>query len=905
MATQDQWAFLLQHADDRTWIHLDLPDMVVLAGRYRIIARSLRRNVDAEISIAHTSLPADRPQRRTKKRAAKTNDKGFLLVLPFTDMQPGAWEFRCAGDVMSELIGESWQHTVQLNVQPQSPIPLDISEPDWAPIGPATPIIPAAPAAVHAIATIDPVTAELEAIFTPIDTPTIPPTDPVVPDPILGNDALSLEDLFGDPAATVDLVDPSQDLASELAAIGQPAPEPEPDLEVDVWSTPDELATPASLTQLEVVSNNDETLLDWDATSLMRPAASAAPASTHYDRAAMDGDDDFSVFDELFATPIALTNDRTELGALLSADSEPADEDDNCDVITFTDADAMAVTAETDHPIDLALETDLVGANPTPAPSRWGIGTRTGAHDVQGIVPAVKADDVSPIATSTTNITASPANVAALIDASEILTEAIILDATVLATETVPETATATATATSERALGHGELPYLMIDLDPSFYNFRGGEMLMIYGQINAETLPAVIAQGELVVNLIDPQTATQVAEYRQTLDRQALPMTIAAPLSVPAGLNVQLLVGEVALWDDGVEELAQQTFTAMAALDDLMASIDPNIVAEEFEKAPKVVPTGGDAPLPPVDFAFFNLIGDAPENAAELAPLKKRESMKDVELPGATPESFGTIAPIDELDESIFAVDDIELEHPLAPTPVEPDRIADPTSTITSTSGQPLPDDWFDLAADDQPTPDQPTDNIAVDVVEPLVDAPPKAVAAPVAIAEPPIEAVPISNPDPAASEVVVDDLPEALPTPQAVATLGNPLLIPADQPIPEPTIEIVDDGELITGQSVRVRVKLPNILPKLYVKLWINDRQSRTLMDGPRWMVDFMPNGRNELETMTQLTVPFGSLEIQIAAIAVEALTKRESYRTAIDRTVIPPNLEDDLAELNFDQF
>jgi hypothetical protein len=897
MATQDQWAFLLQHEADRTWIHLDLPDMVVLAGRYRIIARSLRRNVDAEISIAHTSLPDANPpnQRRTKKRAAKTNDKGFLLVLPFTDMPPGLWEFRCAGDVMSELLGDSWQHTVQLNVQPQTPTPIAAIAPeaaDWAPIGPATPIVPAAPVEVHPIATIDPVAAELEDIFTPIGSPIVPPTDSVVPDPILGDDALSLEDLFGDPATTVDL-DPSQDLASslaqDLAAIGQPTPEPEPDLEVDVWSAPDEQTTPAALTQLEVVSNNDETLLDWDATSLMRPAASAPPiAATGYDRAATDGDDDFSVFDELFSTTTAPASDLSELNALLGDDTESI-EDDSPDVITFTDADAMAVTAETDHPIDLALEPDPVGAHPTPAPSLWGIGTRTGAHDVQGIVPESTAEAVPPIAatpitTPPTNITASPANVAALIDASDILPAAA-------------ETLTATETIAPALASGNGELPYLTIDLDPSFYNFRGGEVLMIYGQINAETLPVVIDQGELVVNLIDPQTATQVAEYRQTLDRQALPLTIAAPLSVPAGLNVQLLVGEVALWDDGVEELAQQTFTAMAAVADLMAVIDPNIVAEEFEKAPKVVPTGGDAPLPPVDFAFFNLIGDAPENAAELAPLKKRESMKDVELPGATPESFGTIAPIDELDDSIFSIDDIELENPLAPVSPESDLDpADPTALITSTSGQPLPDDWFDLAADDQPASPQPTDEVAVVESE--------TIAEPEAIAEPPIE-VPISNPDPAASEVVVDDLPEALPTPQTVATPGNPLLIPADQPIPEPTIEIVDDGELITGQSVRVRVKLPNILPKLYVKLWINDRQSRTLMDGPRWMVDFMPNGRDELETMTQLTVPFGSLEIQIAAIAVEAATKRESYRTAIDRTVIPPNLEDDLPELSFDEF
>jgi hypothetical protein len=876
MATQDHWAFLLQQEGDREWIPLDAPDMAIVEGRYRIIARSRRRQAAAEISIAHTHYPnADPPhnppKRRSQKRTAKTNDKGFLLVLPFTTMPPGIWEFRCAGDVMSELMGESWQHSLQLHVHPQPIVPAGAGDDE-----------PIAPPVVQPIATIDPVAAELEHIFVP----PISPAPATVNDPItLGGDALSLDDLFGEASAAL-AMDGGTDLASELAAID--VPEAESDVEVDVWSaplaqlTPDEQTTPAALTQLEIVSANDETLLDWDASSLNRgnvivPDATIGP-ETPINPASSNDDDDFSVFDELFSTVEPATNvDIGELNALLSQD--------DADVITFTDVDALAVTTETDSPIAPDDATESLGT--ATAPSLWGIGTRTGATAHMGI-------------------TASPGDVAALIDASDVLpvVEAPVVEAPVVETPVVEDWRSDVVLTDGGDALPSGtthptvEMPALTIALDPSFYNFRGGDVLMVYGAVTAATMPAAIAQGELVVKLVDPQTATQVAEYRQALDRQALPLSIAAPLSVPAGMNTQLLVGEVAIWDDGVEELAQQSFTAMALLDDLMAAIDPDIVAEEYEKATPTVPAGGDAPLPPVDFAFFNLIGDAPENAAELAPLKKRETMKDVELPGTSPApGVPRIAPLETVDDSIFAIDDLELENPLAP-PTAPEPIADVAGGIRTTSGAPLPDDWFDLSAEMADSATAP-ENLAEPTVEPQIEP----VVKPVPVVEE--IAVPIGNPDPAASEVVVDDLPEALPTPQKVETGGNPLLIPADQPIPEPTIEIMGSGELVTGQAVRVRVKLPNILPKLYVKLWINDRQSRTLMDGPRWMVDFVPNGRDELETTTQLTVPFGSLEIQIAAIAVEAATKRESYRTAIDRAVIPPNMEDEMSELDFDNF
>lgn len=125
-----------------------------------------------------------------------------------------------------------------------------------------------------------------------------------------------------------------------------------------------------------------------------------------------------------------------------------------------------------------------------------------------------------------------------------------------------------------------------------------------------------------------------------------------------------------------------------------------------------------------------------------------------------------------------------------------------------------------------------------------------------------------------------------------------ANPLMLSPDAPVPLPQLELgIDD--IVAGRPINVRVRLPNLLPKIYVKLWVNDRQTRLLLDGPRWLVDFLPNGFDELEASTQLTAPFGSTHIRLEAIAVEIHTQRESQKVSLDCEVIPAELPDDLFE------
>jgi hypothetical protein len=124
---------------------------------------------------------------------------------------------------------------------------------------------------------------------------------------------------------------------------------------------------------------------------------------------------------------------------------------------------------------------------------------------------------------------------------------------------------------------------------------------------------------------------------------------------------------------------------------------------------------------------------------------------------------------------------------------------------------------------------------------------------------------------------------------------TAPHPLLVlPEDTPVPTPLVEILTD-EIIAEQPIHLRVKLPDITPKIAVKVWMSDRQTRTLLDGPRWLMDFSPNGFDQVETSLQILAPQGSLEIRIEAIAVELQTQRESQKIGLERSVTPADLPD----------
>ena len=120
-----------------------------------------------------------------------------------------------------------------------------------------------------------------------------------------------------------------------------------------------------------------------------------------------------------------------------------------------------------------------------------------------------------------------------------------------------------------------------------------------------------------------------------------------------------------------------------------------------------------------------------------------------------------------------------------------------------------------------------------------------------------------------------------------------SSPQALSEQEPVPIPEI-IVAAGEIISGTPMVVTVRLPAIAPKFFVKFWIKDLQTRMIVDGPRWLLDFsvVPD-TNMIETRTNISIPLSSVDVAFEAIAIEAQTQRESHKVRVTRAVAPPNL------------
>ncbi|MCG9884849.1 MAG: hypothetical protein MH825_04575 [Cyanobacteria bacterium] len=110
----EYWEFLIQKEGDRAWLPLESPTVEILEGRYRIVARSSYVNAAVEVRIAF--LPEDAAlgggRQRVQKRSGQTNGDGVLAIVPYTQLRPGRWEFRCSA--LEEA--DPWRYEMELQV---------------------------------------------------------------------------------------------------------------------------------------------------------------------------------------------------------------------------------------------------------------------------------------------------------------------------------------------------------------------------------------------------------------------------------------------------------------------------------------------------------------------------------------------------------------------------------------------------------------------------------------------------------------------------------------------------------------------------------------------------------------------------------------------------------------------
>ena len=455
------------------------------------------------------------------------------------------------------------------------------------------------------------------------------------------------------------------------------------------------------------------------------------------------------------------------------------------------------------------------------------------------------------------------------------------------------------------------ELPPLSIALVQDNYVVQRGQTLTLSGQIvpTSETdMPLILTQSELSICLRDPQSAEILLETREAIENQLLPSELTYRLTLPAVLKTRLIIGEMTLRDvmtEGKPVLASQAFTLTADTQELLDAVNAMRHIEDTEGEPAIANSViASAPTPskpasPLNLTFLNFVqspksptSDAFVPAAKqpLPPkldLSSLKSPRKLDLP-----NFSEDAP---------SLEPTQLEIPLPElTDPEPDveqlEIALDASEPIAEGADPLEAETDDRFVDrlaslaDNPELTEELKALADDRDSVLPAEEMAGLLMPIPELQP--------SPDSVENEFVVDDEP-ILPLADLVIArrqssseieqATNPLMLAESEPVPTPALEISPD-RLTAGATIKVIAKLPDVLPKIYVKVWINDRQSRAVLQAPRWLTEFYPNGLGNLEDSTEFTVPMGTVEIQVEAIAVEMMTNRESRKVSVDRWITP---------------
>lgn len=449
--------------------------------------------------------------------------------------------------------------------------------------------------------------------------------------------------------------------------------------------------------------------------------------------------------------------------------------------------------------------------------------------------------------------------------------------------------------------------------------------------------LQQLIGSAQLQIYLRDPQTSKILAQIQQPMPEQVPPCIFACVTYIPTECKSRLILGEAILSSGGVT-LATKLFTITARLEHLLEEIKDNFIEEKHQAEPS--PTASKPSGSAKNISFLKLVEKSldPPSPAEvptteaLPPLlasRHTPSAGGLELP-----AFGNKLPDSSRSQLLSEISDSPQTAPESIDPqTKPSDISNPTQTAEIGAIDQKPENSPELETTAPETAPAPTkqafqtlnvesrfwsrlSSLASNGESPdwlkATTLSPNPTAATnssdeIAVVEEssPTQQQPetsetISDPkstSPEAREFVVFDEP---PQPKQVAqktrivatedTPPTPYVLPEDELVPMPILEL-PRAEIIAGQAVKVQVQLPELMPRIYVKVWVYDRQTYLILDGPRWITEFKANGLGNVRASIELEIPYGCMEVEFEAIAVEMQTQRESHKVSVHRQVLPP--------------
>ncbi|MBW4686809.1 MAG: hypothetical protein KME40_17315 [Komarekiella atlantica HA4396-MV6] len=900
----EHWQFLIQKQGDRSWHTLESPNVEILEGEYRVLARSNLPNTDVEVRVSHSSTQEIPPKRRIFRRSRRTNSEGLMAVIPFTYFNPGVWELRCSGDLMSELLGKSWQYRVLLQVLPQKMEGNRGGEGENAESNSTHDYITGLSANS---------TNKREApLHKSTWEPLVPDYSDTISDPNLvstaqAETAITLDDAIAIPTEQGIVIDSSPtntNLLDETKEIDQPVS--------PVWLKGEtaeqilqnliELALPASEPLLE-----DETVTDSITTQPPLPLSLTLDQETYVARwgqaltinghVELKEETDLDLAETLSVKSLCALELGIELRSPLESEILSQVRQSLPDqVLPFT------INTSIDVPVD--CESKLILAD---------ICLYGGLTDL---------GEVIRLASQFFTITA---------DVTELLAM------TVVAKPSTPKVSESSALSVPPTAFTE---PESSVSLDLELFNLVKAaktEQSQIFNPSPNKPLPPrinprVLREAALRASILKNSATEHSPQLPKLPSSQTTAMTSA--------LTVTALVTELSTQEEPVEQhtpmaainleqlvirhrrvpMLNPTFPylrRLKALPDSREEVKNNVpdalefqVAEDFSQLDTTVAEDKNTPeLVTDNIQFQNESVEVSEVSAPSSAEFLDESIADVTFSSA--ESITAVnshsSPLIKkwMQSQGYSPESINLEYQ------DDDNYVPAQETLVSLSSETVTVDVnLSLNLDTETQTKADTNLVEVEEMETQGYAETENVSEESSFLQHPLPQLPPSSLIKTisawlAQEIVIDDTYNELPADvisnqlseqeaQPLLNLSHslPMIAAIIEPLPIPQL-YVPGGELIAGKSITVRVEMPDVHPQVVVKLWVEDYQTRWLLDGPHLLTNLLPNSWGGLEVITQLNIPFGCLEIRLEAIALDMVTQQESHKVTIVRTVIPPDL------------
>ncbi|MFS8854573.1 hypothetical protein NW851_08225 [Synechococcus sp. H55.7] len=111
-------------------------------------------------------------------------------------------------------------------------------------------------------------------------------------------------------------------------------------------------------------------------------------------------------------------------------------------------------------------------------------------------------------------------------------------------------------------------------------------------------------------------------------------------------------------------------------------------------------------------------------------------------------------------------------------------------------------------------------------------------------------------------------------------------------------PTPQLVVPEQLRAGDNFDVVLRLPPMADPagsphqapFWIKFWVKHGRTRSLVDGPRWLLDFSRDDQGQWQALTRLTIPPGVPELIFEAWAVSPDRQQQSDRVTERRSILP---------------